>query len=428
MRINKNKIGHISLISVSVGLAITQIGIHTGLLQGPFWDVLSAGFLAGTVGGLADWFAVSALFREIPIPIVKRHTNIIIKNRVKLTEGVVDLVTNKWLSPETIREKLSEVKFAETLITFFKQPQNQERIFNLLDYILKQIVENLDNPQLAKFLQKILKDQLSEFDITKLLGNWLESAVKTGDHNKILDMFLNAVRQALSDPEIYDFLSVELEKALNRYANKHWFRQLVISAGEITDIINVDDATDILIKKAKSIIKNIQENPDHPVRQAFDDFVLDLSNKFKSNDIKIQKIIKGLKNRLLQSVEEQEIIKDILSKFKATVVKELNQKNSALNSFFIKKLNQMLIELETNVDIKEKIDNWLRETIKNLVEKYHFEIGNMVRASLKKLDDYGLVKQIEEKVWDDLQYIRLNGAVVGGIAGIFIEIIRLIFI
>jgi len=82
----KNKIGQISLLSTLGGLTVTQICIHVGWLQGYPWTILAAGFEAGTVGGLADWFAVSALFREIPIPIVRRHTNIIVKNRRQLTE------------------------------------------------------------------------------------------------------------------------------------------------------------------------------------------------------------------------------------------------------------------------------------------------------------------------------------------------------
>ena len=82
----KNKVGQISLLSTLGGLTATQIGIHMGWLQGNLWTILSSGFEAGTVGGLADWFAVSALFREIPIPIIRRHTNIIVKNRLQLFE------------------------------------------------------------------------------------------------------------------------------------------------------------------------------------------------------------------------------------------------------------------------------------------------------------------------------------------------------
>ena len=77
----KNKIGRNSLMFTLGGLILTQIGLHIGWLQGNIWSIIASGFEAGTVGGLADWFAVSALFHEIPIPIIRRHTNIIVKNR-----------------------------------------------------------------------------------------------------------------------------------------------------------------------------------------------------------------------------------------------------------------------------------------------------------------------------------------------------------
>ncbi|MBI4763204.1 MAG: DUF445 family protein [Deltaproteobacteria bacterium] len=87
----KSRIGPISLLSTLIGLAITRVGIHSGWLQGPVWPIVASGFEAGTVGGLADWFAVSVLFREVPLPFVRQHTNILVKNRRQLTEGIVDL-------------------------------------------------------------------------------------------------------------------------------------------------------------------------------------------------------------------------------------------------------------------------------------------------------------------------------------------------
>ena len=108
----KSKVGHISLLIAIGGLVITEACIHLGLLQGPIWRILATGFEAATIGGLADWFAVSALFHKIPIPIVSRHTNIIVKNRSKLTEAIVELVTTKWLSSEIIHEKLEGLQIA----------------------------------------------------------------------------------------------------------------------------------------------------------------------------------------------------------------------------------------------------------------------------------------------------------------------------
>jgi len=97
-------------------------------------------------------------------------------------------------------------------------------------------------------------------------------------------------------------------------------------------------------------------------------------------------------------------------------------------TLLISNFQRLLKELESDKTAQLRIDAWMRETITTLINKYHHEIGNMVRSSLSKLDDIGLVNQIEEKVGNDLQYIRLNGAVVGGLVGIFFSIIKLLLL
>jgi uncharacterized membrane-anchored protein YjiN (DUF445 family) len=97
-------------------------------------------------------------------------------------------------------------------------------------------------------------------------------------------------------------------------------------------------------------------------------------------------------------------------------------------TLLVNNVQRLLKELESDKTAQRKIDAWMRETITTLINKYHHEIGNMVRSSLSKLDDVGLVNQIEEKVGNDLQFIRLNGAVVGGLAGILISLVKLVFL
>ncbi|MEI8079208.1 MAG: DUF445 family protein, partial [bacterium] len=101
----RNRLGLYSLLVAATGFALLETGITLGFLPGAFWRILTYGFEAATVGALADWFAVSALFHEIPLPFLRRHTNIIAKNRQRITDGVVDMVMTKWLTVEAIQEQ-----------------------------------------------------------------------------------------------------------------------------------------------------------------------------------------------------------------------------------------------------------------------------------------------------------------------------------
>ncbi len=422
----KNKIGKVTLLSTTGGLVLTEVGIHMGLLQGQAWRILASGFGAGTVGGLADWFAVSALFHEIPIPIVRRHTNIIVKNRGKLTEGVVDLVSNKWLSPEVIQEKLSGVAIAEAFVKVLQNPGNQTRAIHFLRDFLSPFADNLDKPQVATLLQRILGEQIAGIDIAAPLGRWLQAAIRRGDHKQVWKMMLDVADQALLERPMRTRLRAKLELALQDYENQDWKKKAAIWIGKITGGVDLDVFTDRLLDQAGMFVAEAKANPAHPLWQKFDQSMLDFADRLAAGDPGSQELINHLKSSLVEKVDAQGIIQDILRRLKSTVIDELKSNDTPFMTLLIDHLRRLLNDLEADKAAQLRIDDWIRETMTQLIDKYHCEIGNMVRSSLSKLDNAGLVNQIEEKVGDDLQYIRLNGAVIGGLAGVVLAVLKLL--
>src|SRR3972149_7097811 len=106
---------------VSVGIAVTgftvlELLLHRGWVRGPVGVVTAPACGAGTIGGVADWFAVTALFREVRIPLIRRHTNIIVRNRARIVDGIADMVQNRWLSPEVVEEHLGRFSAAPALL------------------------------------------------------------------------------------------------------------------------------------------------------------------------------------------------------------------------------------------------------------------------------------------------------------------------
>jgi len=152
---------------------------------------LPPAFEAGTVGGLADWFAVSALFREIPIPIIRRHTNIIVKNRHQLTEGVVDLVTNRWLSPDVIREKLSDVPIAEALVRMLQEPLINPAHSSFCGIFLVGLQIVWIHRKWHSCFKKSLKIKLKGLILAAPLGPLARWDHPRGEHHQLWDMILN---------------------------------------------------------------------------------------------------------------------------------------------------------------------------------------------------------------------------------------------
>ena len=131
-------LGNISLAVSIGGLIATKLALRHGWVAAPGWKVLLQAFEAATVGGLADWFAVSALFREVPVPLIRRHTNIIIKNRQRIVDGIADMVQNRWLAPRIIREYLVNFSASQYVLDFLSNKDHLETVLATVRDIIQQ--------------------------------------------------------------------------------------------------------------------------------------------------------------------------------------------------------------------------------------------------------------------------------------------------
>lgn len=424
----KNKVGAISLYIAFGGFLATLILIHFGIKCWPLL-IVNAGFEAATVGGIADWFAVTALFREIkaPIPFIRRHTNIIAKKREKITEGAVDLITNKWLTPDVIKEKIAGISIAESVLISLDEPKNRIRAIDFLRDVLDRLSDNLDKPEVAALLQRILKDQISGVDLATPLGKWLEKSIKSGDHNQVWEMILDSAAKTINDPSTRQVLLQKINEKAQEYKNEGFLKGLFLGAAELFGAFDPNSITNKMIGSINDFIREAKGNPNHPVRQRFDKSLLEFAHSLATGDPSAHNLVNDIKQKLIENADAQQIIQGILSKFKATVKEELKHNNTTFMVLLTKYFDSAIAELKKDKQAQQRIDTWLKETIVSLIIKYHPEIGNMIRQSISKLNDAELVAQIEDQVGNDLQYIRLNGAVVGGCVGIILAVIKLLF-
>ena len=420
----KNNLGFLSLLIAFSGLVLFELLIHFHMLTNEGWNIVKAGFEAATIGGVADWFAVRALFHEIPIPFIKKHTNIIVKNREKLTEGIVDLVTNKWLSPEVITEKLSEVDMASAITEFLQNPNSQKKSMGFIREIGLKLASELDNPDFTDAVQNMLTKQIKEIDLATPIGSWVEKAVKNGDHHKLWELVIEASEKSLNNPETKYLLLSKLEEAINEYGEEGLMKKATMWVAKKTGGVDINSITAELLIKTNELLAEAKENPKHPIRIKFDTWIIEFAQKLVEGEAEAVGIIDNIKNKLAIYLETEHIIQKLLSNWKNTLATQLEHENTALMQFLINHLNRIVADVQKDKTTQIKINKWITESISELLTKFHKEIGNMVRNSLMKLDNKELVEQIEGKVGNDLQYIRLNGAVVGGLVGIAIATVK----
>ena len=421
----KNNLGTISLLIAFSGLLIFEILVYQQILTHSAWLVVKAGFEAATIGGVADWFAVRALFHEIPIPFVKKHTNIIVKNREKLTEGIVDLVTNEWLSPAVITEKLNEVDLASAILEFLQNPSSQKKTVGFIREIALKLTNELDNPDFVKAVEKILHKQINAIDLASPIGNFLENSVKNGDHNKLWELLIEASENSLNDEETVSLILSKLEEAIREYSEQGFFKKTTMFLAKKTGGIDIEKITAELLFKTNELLIEAKENPQHPIRIKFDTWIVEFAQKLTNGDENAVNFIASIKDKLVDYLDSENTVEKLLANWKVGIAKQLENDNTGLMQFLITNLNRIVADLQQDKEAQNKINKWITESVSELLTKFHSEIGNMVRNSLIKLDNAELVEQIEGKVGSDLQYIRLNGAVVGGLVGILIATVKL---
>lgn len=419
-------LGNISLTVSIGGLIATEMALRQGWVAAPGWKVLLQAFEAATVGGLADWFAVSALFREVPVPLIRRHTNIIIKNRQRIVEGIADMVQNRWLAPNIIREYLANFSASQYILDYLASEGHLETVIAMVRDIIRQFARGIDAPEVAAFLERVLKDQLRDLKFAQPLGRWLGQRVRNGDQNSVWNMLLAVMEKAVRRPEVKALVRRMVVRALDAYKDGGLLKRLAVDMARGLNIVNEEEMVASFLSKVEEVVREAQSDPGHPLRARIDGIVIEFADKLAVGDANAVSVIETLQAALIQGTDAREMLQRALRRLSETIETEFQKPGSDLDNLMRRTFHDRLDIFRADTSAQEKVDRWVTELALELMEKRHEMIGQMVHGSLEKLSDLDLVGQIEAKVGQDLQYIRLNGAIVGGLVGALLAIIKLL--
>lgn len=418
----KNKLGNRSLAIAVICMSGCLTLKYFNIYKGDWLEILLAGFEAAVVGGVADWFAVRALFQEIPIPVVKKHTNIIVKSREKLSAGIVDLVNNEWLSKDMIRDKIMAVSLAKPIVDYLLEDDNQEAIRKTLKPELEALVLKLDHDNVVLTLEGIICPAVKNINLAVPLGNLLKQTVSQKDHYGMLHVFLEVMKDKVSADSTLEFLVSEVKTLVNKQKEGSQLKGLLVGAGQVLGAIKPQRIAVGIQEQLVQLIDDIKSNPEeHKIIIALDKQLYEYGERLAHGDEKAQADINQFGEHFLDSG----IVKQSLTRLKAMIKESLFENENEYTLLIRDKVNIMLQSFHNDESKIEQTDAWLKSTLLQLIETHHYKIGELVGESLQKLSNVELVKQIESKVGEDLQYIRLNGAIVGGIVGMIIMMLKI---
>ena len=420
----RNHIGSLSLVVTCVGFALMEGLRHFGIASTPAWFILQSGFEAGMVGGCADWFAVSALFRPIPSArFCLPHTNIIVRSRATLSEGIVDMVQNRWLSPETLAEHLSRLSASRFILEHLATPEARTQVLEAVRDLLGRFAGSLDAPEIAAFLDRALRDQLAGLDLGPALGRWLEARVAAGDTRALWDTLAGSLAHSAEQGDFDDAIRKMLETAAANYKERGFWERLKGGMGEL--FFDYEELSQTIAGSFAENLRAIQNEALHPLRGKLDEQLTTFAQRLAQGDPEACAALVQFQQRLTQHAELGPFLARVLSRLQVTLREQLRQPSGPLSQVLDQLLENLLQEFCQEPDTQAHLDAWVRRTVLDLATRNHYVIGEMVASALAKLSDGDLVAQIEEKVGSDLQYIRLNGAVVGGLVGMGLAVLKL---
>ncbi|MBE7644629.1 DUF445 domain-containing protein [Tenacibaculum finnmarkense] len=418
------KKGALSLAIATLGMLLLIAGIKTEFLTHIIWHILLAGFEAAVVGGCADWFAVRALFAEIPIPLISKHSNIIVKSRAKLSNGIVDLVSNEWLSKESLADKIKSVAIADKIVAALKEEKNVSKIIHFLQDILLQFSKNTDFSKLTPYLEKMLKKELQGIELGKPLGIWLQKALKNQEHSELWKVALSSVSKTINSDETRNMLVENIANQSENLKKESTFKLIAVKTAQKFGGLNNESIADKLVKSINDLLDEIAKDKQHPLRKRLENELLDFAQKLEIGNLNALASIQNMQEKLIGNIESKSIVSKLVNSLQNKLQEQLNDDKSVFIEFIKQKSTQIISDFSKNTELIEKADASLKKLLVSTIHKNHHLIANTVSESLENLNNEDLVKQIEDKVGDDLQYIRLNGAIVGGVVGMILYIIK----
>ncbi|MCR2791621.1 DUF445 domain-containing protein [Microbacterium sp. zg.Y625] len=366
----------------------------------PWLAYVRAAAEGGMVGALADWFAVTALFRHplgIPIP----HTAIIPSRKDEIGRTLGEFVETNFLSTEVVRTKLESMSVSRRLGEWLARPEHAARVADEGSAMAAGVLRALSDSDVQDLIADVAREHLVEPDWGPSVGGWLSRLVDSGAHHGAVDM-------------LADSLGVWLE------GNRSSFDGLVSSrlpSWVPSMVLRIID--DTLYKEALSFVRDVRGDPDHAARRAVDQYLTRLADSLQNDPATIGRF-EDAKSGVFDSPRVRELAAEAWDTTKSGLLRSLSDPDSGLRARMTQALIDAGTRLSTDTALQQRVDGWATDAAVFLVDRYRHDIASIITETVERWDPVETTEKIELMVGRDLQYIRLNGTVVGALAGLVI--------
>jgi len=413
--------------SVNLSIALSFIGLLVVFpLQQTFvGGLLFAAFCAATIGGLADSFAVSALFGQ-PLKVRWPNwlgTNIIARNRDRLIDELVDMVEHELLSTEMIVKQLKQYDAATVIVHYVESKEGNQAIKDLIRQLLADLLKVSNPAVLSLSLNRLINQGLQHSKLTPIIQQFITWSVKEKYDHMLIAAVSKQLRKLLEKPGVKQFLHEFIATALRSYEQNKKGRQFVNGVAGL----NADELTEKLLKIADDLLLAIQ-NEDHPLQKKLQLYIVRFSNRLQEDEVyatEISRKIEVLFEKLTSSLLTKDTISNLMTQLRDQLDSSANEhEEGALANWLDTKVEELLLSLRFRQQLLEQFNHYVRNALMQFVERNQTYVGQLVRTKLEQFDVEQLIALEQEKTAKDLQYIRLNGTAVGSLIGVLLYLIQ----
>ena len=375
-----------------------------------WWTGLLKAFSeAAMVGALADWFAVVALFKRVPIPIVSRHTNIIPNNKVKIADNLAFFVHEKFLDTESIVRLIQKHDPARKVADWLVKPANTEHMGGYLVKTASWMLDFTEDSAIQHFLRRAVHTMVGSVDLSKSAGTILESLTKGGRHQELLNEGIHQLAQLLDNSDTQSYISQGIVDWLRE---EYAFIEKMLPS----ELIGRKGA-DIAVRLASGILGKVAADPAHPLRARFDTFTQEFIARLKADPAFSSKS-EEIKHYLLNDDTLNNYLKSLWDDLKAWLKRDLESPDSTLRARMQATGAWLGKTLAEDPQLRQSLNDNLELAARAAAPEFAGYLTRHIADTVKNWDSAEMSEQIELNIGKDLQFIRINGTMVGGLIGV----------
>ncbi len=398
------------LLTMLAGFVISHLYGERGI-----WAWVSAFCEAAAVGALADWFAVVALFRRplgLPIP----HTAIIPRSKARIADSLAVFVRDQFLEPQALLARLQVFDPASRLGSWLADPERSRLLADMARGWALQALDFLDEAAVRRSIQGFVVEQLRQWNAAATAGELLGLLTADNRHQRVLDEGLTRISQWMDN----DAVRQRASALIVRYIQREWPKL----ASTVNWVKPIDEIGDSLAERmAHAVLAELQQilaEPEHPLRRDYEAWLGDYIQRLR-NDPALAEKVEQLKQQVIDHPAVQEYVQGLWARIHASLRADLSRADSALAGHLRRSLSKVGQALQDDPSLREALNQHLLDGAERLTSRLREGVTTHIAQTVKGWDERHLVEQLELSVGRDLQFIRFNGTLVGGLIGLLLH-------